>query len=239
MVRANDVASYVNGLVGKGVDEDGYYGFQCMDLTVHVMKKFFGWHPYGNAIALVDQPLPNGFQRIRVTDATQIKAGDVMVWGLGAYAQYGHTGIATENGKADGTFVSVDQNWVNPSLTVGSYAQPVHHNLDGVWGVIRPPYEADNKPAPQKPNPQPPKPDFPKPKGDDDLMFIYYKKTKEGSTEQWFVIGGKRIYLPTMTYVNEANDLIKRYGGNTNVTTYNYDNFGLRMMELSYPQVKV
>nr|6IST_A Chain A, Lysin [Enterococcus phage IMEEF1]6IST_B Chain B, Lysin [Enterococcus phage IMEEF1]6IST_D Chain D, Lysin [Enterococcus phage IMEEF1]6L00_A Chain A, Lysin [Enterococcus phage IMEEF1] len=70
-------------------------------------------------------------------------------------------------------------------------------------------------------------------------MFIYYKRTKQGSTEQWFVIGGKRIYLPTMTYVNEANDLIKRYGGNTNVTTYNHDNFGLKMMEAALPQVKV
>ncbi|WFR74875.1 endolysin [Enterococcus phage EF_KTM] len=70
-------------------------------------------------------------------------------------------------------------------------------------------------------------------------MFIYYKRTKSNTTEQWFVIGGKRIYLPTMTYVKEAQDLIKRYGGNTNVTTYNYDNFGLKMMELAYPQVKV
>ncbi|WFR74876.1 CHAP domain-containing protein (plasmid) [Prescottella defluvii] len=138
MVKVNDVVSYVNGLVGKGVDADGWYGTQCMDLTVDVMQRFFGWRPYGNAIALVDQPLPAGFQRIRTTSSTQIKAGDVLVWGLGYYAQYGHTAIATEDGRADGTFVSVDQNWNNPSLEVGSPAAPIHHNMDGVFGVIRP-----------------------------------------------------------------------------------------------------
>ena len=238
MVKVNDVVSYVNGLVGKGVDADGWYGTQCMDLTVDVMQRFFGWRPYGNAIALVDQPLPDGFQRIRTTSSTQIKAGDVLVWGLGYYAQYGHTAIATEDGRADGTFVSVDQNWNNPSLEVGSPAAAIHHNMDGVFGVIRPPYEAESKPAPA-PAPKPDKPNLGQFKGDDDIMFIYYKRTKQGSTEQWFVIGGKRIYLPTMTYVKEAQDLIKRYNGNTNVTTYNYDNFGLKMMELAYPQVKV
>lgn len=238
MVKVNDVLSYVNGLVGKGVDADGWYGTQCMDLTVDVMQRFFGWRPYGNAIALVDQPLPAGFQRIRTISSTQIKAGDVMIWGLGYYSQYGHTGIATEDGRADGTFVSVDQNWINPSLEVGSPAAAIHHNMDGVFGVIRPPYEADAKPTPA-PAPKPDKPNLGQYKGDDDIMFIYYKKTKSNTTEQWFVIGGKRIYLPTMTYVKEAQDLIKRYNGNTNVTTYNYDNFGLKMMELAYPQVKV
>ena len=194
MVKVNDVVSYVNGLVGKGVDADGWYGTQCMDLTVDVMQRFFGWRPYGNAIALVDQPLPAGFQRIRTTSSTQIKAGDVLVWGLGYYAQYGHTAIATEDGRADGTFVSVDQNWNNPSLEVGSPAAPIHHNMDGVFGVIRPPYEAESKPAPA-PAPKPDKPNLGQYKGDDDIMFIYYKKTKSNTTEQWFVIGGKRIYL--------------------------------------------
>uniref|UniRef100_UPI00359C8193 CHAP domain-containing protein n=2 Tax=Enterococcus faecalis TaxID=1351 RepID=UPI00359C8193 len=142
MVKKNEVVNYVNSFIGKSADMDGVYGPQCMDLTVHVMNKFFGWWPVGNAIALTTQAIPAGFQRLRVYQATDIQAGDVMIWGLGVYAQYGHTAIATENGKADGTFVSVDQNWVNASLESGSCAQPVKHTMDGVWGVIRPNYEA-------------------------------------------------------------------------------------------------
>lgn len=238
MVKVNDVVSYVNGLVGKGVDADGWYGTQCMDLTVDVMQRFFGWRPYGNAIALVDQPLPAGFQRIRTTSSTQIKAGDVMIWGLGYYAQYGHTAIATEDGRADGTFVSVDQNWNNPSLEVGSPAAPIHHNMDGVFGVIRPPYEAAQKPAPT-PKPKPDKPNLPKPKGDDTMLAIYYKHLKNKNVEQWLLINGKRVYLPTQTWVNEANALIKAYGGTKEVVQYNYDNFGLKLLELSHPQFSV
>ncbi|EGO2800814.1 CHAP domain-containing protein [Enterococcus faecalis] len=142
MVKKSDVVNYVNSLIGKRVDMDGVYGSQCMDLTVHVMNKFFHWWPIGDAIALTTQAIPAGFQRLRVYQATDIQAGDVMIWGLGAYAQYGHTAIAVENGRPDGTFVSVDQNWVNASLKVGSSAQPVKHTMDGVWGVIRPNYEA-------------------------------------------------------------------------------------------------
>lgn len=87
--------------------------------------------------------------------------------------------------------------------------------------------------------PEPPKPPLPKPQKEDDKMFIYMKKQKNGNTEQWFVCGNKRMYLPTMTYVNEANALIKRYGGSTNQTVYNHDNFGLKMIEKAYTEVKV
>ncbi|QTZ83055.1 N-acetylmuramoyl-L-alanine amidase [Enterococcus phage MDA1] len=87
--------------------------------------------------------------------------------------------------------------------------------------------------------PEPPKPPLPTPKKEDDKMFIYMKKQKNGNTEQWFVCGDKRMYLPNMTYVKEANDLIARYGGSKNQTVYNHDNFGLKMIEKAYTEVKV
>ncbi|WP_429950283.1 hypothetical protein IGJ55_000745 [Enterococcus sp. AZ170] len=144
MVRVLEVVSYTESLVGKSVDEDGAYGSQCMDLTVHIMKRYFGWHPYGNAIELTSQNLPNSFSRVRVTSADQIKTGDILIWGLGEFATYGHTAIAIEDGSSNGTFVSIDQNWLNPSLTVGSPAARIRHNMHGVWGVIRPNYEQEN-----------------------------------------------------------------------------------------------
>lgn len=156
MVKAVQVAAYVNSLVGKGVDMDGAYGYQCMDLTIHIMKKYFGWWPTGNAIHLKSQAIPAGFKRMAISHASQIRQGDVLIWAHGAYAAYGHTAIATENGRANNRFVSVDQNWVNSNLSRGSVAAPVLHDMTGVWGVIRPPYESGNsggatKPPPVKP----------------------------------------------------------------------------------------
>ncbi|MGC6768362.1 CHAP domain-containing protein [Enterococcus sp. LJL128] len=150
MVKASSVATYVNSLVGQRIDMDNAYGSQCMDLTIHVMKKYFDWWPSGNAIHLTTQAIPAGFQRIRVTNAASIKKGDVLIWGLGIYAQYGHTAIAVEDGQGDGTFVSVDQNWHNSSLEFGSPAARVLHNMDGVWGVIRPNYETESAPSPSE-----------------------------------------------------------------------------------------
>lgn len=72
----------------------------------------------------------------------------------------------------------------------------------------------------------------------DDIMFIYVKHLKTGGDEIWFVNGDKRIYLPTNKHVNEATNLISRYGGSKNRTTYNYDNFGLRIIELTTAVVK-
>lgn len=212
MVQKNEVVGYVNGLVGKSVDMDGSYGSQCMDLTVHVMNTFFHWWPTGNAIALCTQAIPEGFQRLRVYQATDIQAGDVLIWGLGVYAQYGHTAIATENGKPDGTFISVDQNWVNASLVVGSPAQAVKHTMDGVWGVIRPNYEvpqqAVNKPQNTK-------------KGREATMYCLYQRpinSKTGKLEDngdhWatFFCNGvncRRLYHP-----DEANVIKDVYKAN-------------------------
>lgn len=92
MRQSSEIVSYTRSLIGKAIDMDGVYGAQCMDLTVHMMKKFFGWHPSGNAIHLTTQAIPVGFQRFRVFHSSEIKSGDVLIWGLGSFATYGHTG---------------------------------------------------------------------------------------------------------------------------------------------------
>lgn len=195
MVKVSEVIAYSNSLVGNRIDEDNYAGAQCMDLTVHVMKRFFGWHPIGNAIALSTQSIPAGFTRIRVTSATQIKAGDVMVWGLGSFANYGHTSIVVEDGISTGTFISIDQNWINPSLEVGSPAAKIIHDMHGVWGVIRPNYEKEEE----------------KPKFNLGVvgMFIYIYSGK-----MMAVWGNKRFHLNNMDKVGHFKGMVKNYTGN-------------------------
>ena len=94
--------------------------------------------------------------------------------------------------------------------------------------------------APSKPS-TPSQPDTPSitVKGDEEIMFIYEKKQKSGKgTDVYFVFGDKRMHLANATWVKEAQDLIKRYGGSTNRQVYGYDNFGLRMIEKSTTEVK-
>ncbi|MDV7990488.1 CHAP domain-containing protein [Rhodococcus sp. IEGM 1374] len=125
--------------IGQRIDYDGAYGSQCMDLVVAMCVEGFGWRPYGNAIRLTDQAVPVGWQRVRKTASFIPAPGDIAIWGLNEYATYGHTGIIESANEQ--TFVSIDQNWFNPSLAVGSPAARVQHNYYGFWGVLRPPYK--------------------------------------------------------------------------------------------------
>lgn len=138
-------ATYKKG----GVDFDGWYGKQCMDLATAYAYYVSGgaFRPTGNAIALTWQWLPNTFTRIKNVASTRPQAGDIVVWGYGSYSTYGHVGIVT-NGNPDGnlmTFISIDQNWFNASLTQGSPPAYVKHNYTGVWGFIRPKFATASK----------------------------------------------------------------------------------------------
>lgn len=132
-----------------GVDFDGWYGRQCADLSTAYCYYLSGgtFRPTGNAIALTWQWLPDTFTRIKNVASTRPQAGDLAVWGYGSYSTYGHVGIVT-NGDPDGnlmTFISLDQNWFNASLTHGSPPAYVKHNYSGVWGFIRPKFATASK----------------------------------------------------------------------------------------------
>ena len=132
-----------------GVDFDGSYGKQCADLSTAYCYYLSGgtFRPTGNAIALTWQWLPDTFTRIKNVASTRPQAGDLAVWGYGDYSVYGHVGIVT-NGDPDGnlmTFISLDQNWFNASLTHGSPPAYVKHNYSGVWGFIRPKFATSSK----------------------------------------------------------------------------------------------
>ena len=139
MITADQGVAWAVQRIGQRIDADGVYGSQCMDLTVQFCRDNFSWHPTGNAIRLTDQAIPAGWQRIRNTDTFIPQDGDIAIWGLGAYALYGHTGVIVGPCDMSG-FTSVDQNWFNASLISGSPAAGVRHNYNGFWGVLRPPY---------------------------------------------------------------------------------------------------
>ncbi len=124
---------YVKGLVGKSVDYDNYYGAQCVDLIMHVMKKFWGESSAGNAIDYKYNRLPKGFTRWQGN--RNIKAGDILVWDFGD--RYGHIGVCIS--KFGNYATSVEQN-VDGTPEIGGPARIRKRHIGRVTAVIRPPY---------------------------------------------------------------------------------------------------
>ncbi|MCK9371243.1 CHAP domain-containing protein [Candidatus Dojkabacteria bacterium] len=116
---------------GKGIDFDGYYGFQCMDLAhqyaVEVVGKDFA--PAPAAKDVWNQTI-DGYDKIPNTPTGVPTKGDIIIWGTGIGA-YGHIAVF-DNGDAN-SFTSFDQNW-----PLNSLCHLQQHNYTGVLGWFHP-----------------------------------------------------------------------------------------------------
>ena len=125
---------------GVGVDKDGVYGTQCVDLPAYIVKRFFGKDLWGNAIDLLNSAKDLGFQVIYDAPGVNPKAGDIFVMRVSSHI-YGHTGLVIED--SDGyTIKSIEQNvdGNTDALSVGGPARYVTRNFNGIIGWFRPSY---------------------------------------------------------------------------------------------------
>lgn len=133
----------------RGIDTDGYYGFQCKDL-VNAYSIWLG-RPFtaGNAEALWRVPQNPWWTRVAPNKTPKI--GDVFIMWYGAYVwdgkrnvwmQFGHTGLVRN--VYDKTFRNLAQNWVNSNLNSGSPPAWVINSRNstavqyGIRGYLRP-----------------------------------------------------------------------------------------------------
>jgi hypothetical protein len=116
---------------GKGIDFDGFYGFQCMDLYQQFNKEVVGGIVvHGNAIDMWTAYPKASYIQIKNEPTNFPQEGDVVIWGQGV-GQYGHIAVcSTANANA---FVSFDQNW-----PVGSKCHFQNHSFKYVLGWLRP-----------------------------------------------------------------------------------------------------
>ena len=124
---AGDAVEWVRSYEGQGLDYDGSYGNQCVDLS-KAYYEFLGETPLrGNADTYAYNDLPDGWERIQDADPLP---GDILVYTGGSY---GHVAICTGENE------SYHQNWG------GAYVQKVtgdcYSTGNGYWGVIRPDFE--------------------------------------------------------------------------------------------------
>jgi len=122
-LSAADAVNWVKSYEGQGIDYDGAYGNQCVDL-IKAYYDYLGVTPVrGNANTYTYNALPDGWERI---EGAEPQPGDILVYTGGSY---GHVAIYTGDNE------SYHQNWG------GSYVQKVSgYNFSsmGYWGVIRP-----------------------------------------------------------------------------------------------------
>ena len=126
--------------LGVGVDQDGAYGTQCVDLPNYLSVKYFGKALWGNAIDLLDSAKALGY-RVEYNEAGNLdskpKAGAVFVMDTTyIYGHpFGHTGVVIED--SDGyTMKTIEQNVDGnaDSLYVGGPARYRERNFDGIVG---------------------------------------------------------------------------------------------------------
>ena len=126
--------------LGVGVDQDGAYGTQCVDLPNYLSVKYFGKALWGNAIDLLDSAKALGY-RVEYNEAGNLdskpKAGAIFVMDTTyIYGHpFGHTGIVIED--SDGyTMKTIEQNVDGnaDSLYVGGPARYRERNFDGIVG---------------------------------------------------------------------------------------------------------
>lgn len=107
-----EINSIVDNYIGKWIDFDGYYAYQCMDLAVDYTYKLTDGKTrlWGNAKDAINNKLPEGWKIVRNEPSTVPKKGWIAVWTTGVYAKYGHIGIVYNGGDTN-YFQVAEQNF--------------------------------------------------------------------------------------------------------------------------------
>lgn len=152
MVKVKEAVDYMHYLVETGgIDVDGHWGKQCVDLSNAIPSKFFNTRLGGNAIDLLNSAKAKGWQVVYDAPGVNPKAGAIFV--TKEAHQYGHTGVVIED--SDGiTIKTVEQNidgyrdnnrdGIDDSFQVGGQARYNTRDFSNIVGWFYPPYEDFN-----------------------------------------------------------------------------------------------
>ena len=138
----SEAVSWANAQIGKGLDYDGVYGNQCVDLIKYYYA-YFGVAGYamGNANAYITNSLPAGWTRVY----SNYQPGDVAVWKVNhscstcSTSDLGHVGIIVSTDSSG--FDAVNQNFNNKS-----YCTKNRFNISALACAIRPNWTTGHNP---------------------------------------------------------------------------------------------
>lgn len=132
-----NTAQFVAKYNGKGINFDGYFGNQCMDLANQFVQEVWGKSGWDIARGFAYQvwtefnslPVSKYATRVPNTPTGVPPAGALIVWSTGV-GPAGHIAVTTGVGNTN-TFQSFDQNWNGHQ-----YCELVTHNYNHVYGWI-------------------------------------------------------------------------------------------------------
>lgn len=140
------VDQFVAKYNGKHIDEDGYYGAQCWDVSARYAREVVGCpsFPTGSGGAeglfrIFSNPIPQYFNRIanNHNDPNQIpQKGDIIVWQTSFSPPWGHTAVCISANKSGVTVL--EQNGNNP----GGVSYIKTRGWSGISGWLRPKQQA-------------------------------------------------------------------------------------------------
>lgn len=133
---------YYNQVIGKGFDEDGVYGVQCVDGFKHFCRTQLGFNvsmysicsPTGYATSIWDNYYKLGMDKyFDQVPSDQMVDGDWAIWAFNSKScPYSHVAMfRKDNGNGTGVFLGQNQG-SNPA-----YSQ-ININYNGVRGGLRP-----------------------------------------------------------------------------------------------------
>ncbi len=137
-----NIDQFVAKYNGVHIDEDGYYGAQCWDVSARYAREVVGCpsFPTGSGGAeglfrIFANPIPNYFDRIanNAADPNQLPIkGDIVVWNSSFSPPWGHTAVVISANSAGVTVL--EQNGNNP----GGVSYIKTRGWTGVSGWLRP-----------------------------------------------------------------------------------------------------
>lgn len=91
-------ASFAQKYLGKKIDYDGVYGYQCVDLIKQYLKEEYGLAPgsWGNAIDYWTKTNPALLTKFDRIASQSPQAGDIVILNGTAGNPYGHIAVATD-----------------------------------------------------------------------------------------------------------------------------------------------
>lgn len=123
-----------NKWIGKGIDFDGKFGFQCVDVYRMYCKEVLEIPQSPSVVGakdIWDTYLRAYFEKIENTLTAVPEQGDVIIWNVGTY---GHIAIC-DSANID-SFISFEQNWTHLDGT--GVTELRTHQYKDVLGWLRP-----------------------------------------------------------------------------------------------------
>ena len=147
-VPVDSYDSFKNTVLGKGYDVDGKFGYQCWDgasllwnqlgMTLYTQYSYYGSGSAGVRTCWENKTLRKinaGTRFTLITDVTDIRRGDVLVFGS---SSSGHICFADESYRDGMSRINIlGQNQTNPNNTTGHVFDVISMSLSSFLGAFR------------------------------------------------------------------------------------------------------